>query len=72
MSKLIKKNLIGQYPSCDMLNNAIRFIFEGKPHQAISEIVFAIEKAGGCLCDDIKDKAKEIRQSTFTTESEDK
>ena len=30
-----------------MLNNALRFIREGKTDCAMSEIVFAIEKAGG-------------------------
>ena len=48
-----KKNaLFGRYPSCDMLNNALRFIQEGKIDVACSEIVFAIEKADGYFHDD--------------------
>lgn len=43
-----KKNaLFGRYPSCDMLNNALFFIKEGKIDIACEEIVFAIDKAGG-------------------------
>ena len=49
-----KKNaLFGRYPSCDMLNNALRFIHEGKIDAACSEIVFAIEKADGYFHEDI-------------------
>ena len=41
-----KKNaLFGRYPSCDLLNNALRFLREGKTDVAIQEIVFAIEKS---------------------------
>ena len=69
---MTKKNLIGQYPSCDMLNNAIRFIFDGKTDEAISEIVFAIEKADGYLCDDIKERAKAIQRSEFKEADDDK
>lgn len=43
-----KKNaLFGKYPSCDMLNNALRFLREGKVDVAVEEIIFAIEKADG-------------------------
>ena len=35
-----------------MLNNALRFIREGKIDVACSEIVFAIEKANGYFHDD--------------------
>ena len=39
-----KKNaMFGRYPSCDMLNNAIRFLREEKIDSAMSEIIFAIE-----------------------------
>ena len=49
-----KKNaLIGRYPSCDMLNNALRFIRDGKIDIACQEIVFAIEKADGYFHEDI-------------------
>lgn len=48
-----KKNaLFGRYPSCDLLNNALRFLREGKTDVAIEEIVFAIEKAGGYFHED--------------------
>ena len=45
-----KKDPIGQYPSCDMLNNAMRFLFEGdvaSNMKAIEEIMYAILKADG-------------------------
>lgn len=49
-----KKNaLFGRYPLCDMLNNALRFIHEGKIDSACEEIVFAIEKADGYFHEDI-------------------
>ena len=48
-----KKNaLFGRYPSCDMLNNALRFLREGKIDSAMSEIIFAIDKADGYFHDD--------------------
>lgn len=51
--KTKKKNaLFGRYPSCDMLNNALRFLHEGKIDDACSEIVFAIEKADGYFHED--------------------
>lgn len=51
-----KKSLYGQYPSNDMLNNAIRFILSDKPNLAIEEIVYAISKADGQLCEDVKEQ----------------
>ena len=48
-----KKNaLFGRYPSCDLLNNALRFLREGKIDSAIDEIIFAIDKANGYFHDD--------------------
>ena len=48
-----KKNaLFGRYPSCDLLNNALRFLREGNTDEAIEEIIFAIEKAGGYFHED--------------------
>ena len=48
-----KKNaLFGKYPSCDLLNNALRFLREEKTNVAIEEIIFAIEKAGGYFHED--------------------
>lgn len=42
-----KTSLFGRYPSCDMLNNALRFLRNGNTDNAIEEIIFAIEKANG-------------------------
>lgn len=51
--RIKKKNaLIGRYPSCDMLNNALRFLRDGKVEDAVTEIIFAIEKADGYFHDD--------------------
>lgn len=48
-----KKNaLFGRYPSCDLLNNALRFLREGKIDVAVEEIIFAIEKADGYFHED--------------------
>ena len=49
-----KKNaLFGRYPSCDMLNNALRFINDGNIDSACSEIIFAIEIADGYFHEDV-------------------
>lgn len=48
-----KKNaLFGRYPSCDLLNNALRFLRDENTDEAIEEIIFAIEKAGGYFHED--------------------
>ena len=44
--------LFGRYPSCDLLNNALRFIRNGKIDAAVMEIIFAIEKADGYFHED--------------------
>lgn len=47
---LLKKKwnkLFVQYPSCDHLNNALRFLRDGNSDTAAAEIIFAIEKSGG-------------------------
>ena len=54
-----KKDRIGQYPSCDMLNNAMRFLFEGdvtSNMRAIEEIMYAIIKADGFFYESNFDK----------------
>lgn len=52
-----KNSRFGRYPSCDMLNNALRFYFDGNPiEDSISEIIYAIQKADGYIYDDLKDK----------------
>lgn len=57
-----KKNaLLGRYPSCDMLNNALRFIRDGKIDIACEEIIFAIEKADGYFHEDIISFVQEVR-----------
>lgn len=55
-----KKNaMFGRYPSCDLCNNALRFLLEGKTDVAFEEIVYAISKAGGYFHEDIKEKIEE-------------
>ena len=57
-----KKNaLFGRYPSCDMLNNALRFIRDGQTETACEEIIFAIEKADGYFHEDIISFVQEVR-----------
>ena len=63
-----KKNvLFGKYPSCDMLNNALRFLRDGNADRAIEEIIFAIEKADGYFHEDnvqmVKDAKKRWEES---------
>lgn len=58
-----KKNaLFGRYPSCDLLNNALRFLREGKTNEAIEEIIFAIEKAGGYFHEDNVQMVEEAKK----------
>ena len=55
-----KKNArFGRYPSCDLCNNALRFLLEGKNDEAFKEIAHAISKAGGYFHDDIAEEVKE-------------
>lgn len=54
-----RNSLFGRYPSCDMVNNAIRFLLEDKKDEAISELVFAIHKAGGYFHKDVADRLKD-------------
>lgn len=57
-----KKNaLFGRYPSCDMLNDALRLMRDGKTESACEEIIFAIEKADGYFHEDIISFVKEVR-----------
>jgi hypothetical protein len=56
-----KNSIFGRYPSCDHLNNALRFLNDGKIDIAEEEIVFAIEKAGGYFYDDVAPYAEQIR-----------
>ncbi len=54
-----KNASFGRYPSCDMCNNALRFLLDGKSKEAFEEIVHAISKADGYFHADIADKVKE-------------
>ena len=62
-----KNALFGKYPSCDMLNNALRFLRDGKTDCAIEEIIFAIEKANGYFYEDnvnmVKDAMERWKES---------
>ena len=58
-----KKNAgVGKYPSCDMLNNAIRFLRNGDAESALMEIILAIEKADGYFHEDIKPIVDETKE----------
>ena len=63
LDRLEQNNMFGKYPCNDYLNNALRFLLrngEGDRELAIEEIVYAIRKADGYLCDDIKEKINEL------------
>ena len=56
MFKSKKQNArFGCYPSNDLLNNALRYLLreDADIDGAISEIVYAIDKADGYICDDV-------------------
>ena len=55
-----KNSVFGRYPCCDLVNNAIRFIIDGKSDIAVEELLQAIWKANGYLHEDIADKVGEI------------
>jgi hypothetical protein len=57
-----KSARFGKYPSCDMLNNAIRFIHCGDTESALMEIIYAIEKADGYFYEDIKPVVEEVKR----------
>ena len=57
MLKTKKQNArFGHYPSNDLLNNALRYLLreDADIEGAIQEIVYAIDKADGYICDDVK------------------
>ena len=59
MFKVKKKNSkFGRYPSCDLCNNALRFIAEGKIDIAFQEIVYAIHEADGYFHEDVLKEVK--------------
>ena len=53
-----------------MLNNALRFINEGKIDDACSEIVFAIEKANGYFHEDIIPIVEKVKNYWVKTHSD--
>ena len=57
-----KNALFGRYPSCDLLNNALRFIRDGKVDVASEEIVRAIQKAYGYFHEDLVPFVEEIKE----------
>lgn len=59
MKKKNKNAYFGRYPSCDLCNNALRLIINGKPEEAFKEIVHAIEEADGYFHDDLVDVVKD-------------
>lgn len=69
--KTKKRNaLFGRYPSCDMLNNALRFLFRNEEHDkdhAMSEIIYAIQKADGYFYKDIEEKVKSFNEWYWKT-----
>ena len=58
-----KNNRFGKYPSCDMLNHAIRFLLDGKTEAAIIEIIYAIEKADGYFHEDLKKAIQDAKDN---------
>lgn len=64
-----KRNaMFGRYPSCDMLNNALRFIFQDEELSvnelyAASEIIYAIVKAGGYFHKDLQKRIEHIMRA---------
>lgn len=49
-----KRNaMFGRYPCCDLVNNAIRFILNGKMDYAIEDLLQAIWKSDGYVHEDI-------------------
>ena len=55
MKKKNRNARFGRYPSCDLCNNALRFILKGDADGAFKEIVRAIQEADGYFHDDIAD-----------------
>lgn len=61
--KIKNKNAIfGKYPCCDHVNNAIRFILNGKTDAAMEELVQCIYKSDGYLHEDLQEKVNEVHE----------
>lgn len=62
-----KKNaLFGRYPLCDMLNNALRFLMNGRPEEAVEEIALAISEADGYFHDDVAQFVEDVKKQLNT------
>ena len=72
MFKRKKKEVYGEYPCNDYLNNALRFLLDEKPDtkEAISEICYCISKGNGYFCDDVKEKLVRTGLCPYQIESE--
>ena len=61
-----KRNAIfGRYPSCDLLNNALRYLLRNNGpdrEDAIEEIITAIHKADGYFHADIADEVESFNK----------
>ena len=60
--KLFKKRKqYGEYPACEHLNVALRYLLDSADENRIpiEEIVYAITKSGGYFFDDVKDALME-------------
>ncbi len=67
-----KKNIYGEYPCSDYINNALRFLLESDdPHHllianAIGELCYCISKANGYYHDDVARKLAETGLCPYT------
>ena len=61
-----KRNaLFGRYPSCDLLNNALRYLLRNNGpdwEHAMEEIITAIHKADGYIHADIADEVESFNE----------
>jgi len=60
----------GRYPACDMLNNALRFIFQDDELSkneliAALDIIHSIQKGGGYFHEDLKEKVMMCLRGEF-------
>lgn len=61
-----KKNaILGRYPCCDLINNAIRCILNGDTDSAVEELLQTIWKSNGYLYEDLKEEVTEIHERVW-------
>ena len=65
MKKKNRNARFGRYPSCDLCNNALRFILKGDPDEAFKQIVRAIKEADGYFHDDIAEIVQKADESAI-------